>query len=137
MKKFLVLLLLIPTLSFNLIQNKADIVGKWTGKDINEIGSITFHSDGYAEINLRDLKIGGKKFKLGDKWAKMTYKYYTDKTPKEIDIVISELNGKHINTLYLFTEFKNNNTMKSAFRKSKNHPKVFTDKNSVILTREQ
>ena len=89
MKKYLVLLLLIPSLSFNLTQNKVDIVGKWTGKDINEIGSITFESNGYARIEVRGRSMGGKLFKLGDKWAEMTYKYYSDKNPKEIDIVIS------------------------------------------------
>jgi hypothetical protein len=137
MKKYLVLLLLIPSLSFNLTQNKVDIVGKWTGKDINEIGSITFESNGYARIEVRGRSMGGKLFKLGDKWAEMTYKYYSDKNPKEIDIVISERNGTHINTLYLFAEFIDENTMKSAFRKSKDQPKIFTDKNSVILTREK
>jgi hypothetical protein len=137
MKKVIVLLLLIPTLSFNIKPNKVDIVGKWSGKDKNEIGSFIFESDGYAKIELRGQLTGGKNFKMGDKSAKMTYKYYADKKPVEIDIIISELNGKHINTIYLFAEFKDNNTMKVAFlRGGKNRPKIFTDNNSIILTRE-
>ena len=137
MKKYILLLLLVPALSFNLKSDKNDIIGKWSGKDKNEIGTITFDSEGYATIELGGKLIGGKKFKMGDKSAKMTYNYYADKNPVEINLIMSELDGKHIRTIYLFAEFKNKDTIKVAFLRNKNGPREFNDDNSIILNRQK
>lgn len=137
MKKYILLLLLVSTLSFNLKSDKNDIIGKWSGKDKNQIGSIIFDSEGYVTIELGGEIIGGEKFKMGDKLAKMTYIYYDNKNPVEINLIMSELDGKHIRTIYLFAEFKNKNTIKVAFLRNKNDTREFNDDNSIILNRQK
>ena len=135
MKKIILLLLLTPILSFNVLQTKVDIVGKWSGEDKKEIGTFIFDSEGYAKIDARGKIIGGKNFNMGGISAKMTYNYRANKNPVEIDIIISEIEGKHLNTIYLFAEFIDNDTMKAGFLRDKNDPKEFTDDNSIILNR--
>ncbi len=136
MKKYVVFLLIIPILAFSLKSNEIDIVGKWTGEDKGEIGTLIFDSEGYVELEIKGKKMGGKSFDFKGTEAKITYTLDTSKKPIEIDLVLRDMSNKVIRSIFLIAEFKDKNTMKLAppigYEKRATE---FNDTNSIILNR--
>ena len=123
-------------LSFNSDSIKIDIVGRWTGEDQGVVGFMIFDSEGYASMEFSGKVMGGKSFLMNGENAKMTYTFNSDKDPAELDMIVSNEDGKIIRAIYCIAEFKNKNNMKlAASFGSPTRPAEFTEKNTMNLTR--
>ena len=136
MKKVFIILLIIPFLTaFTLTKTKEDFIGKWTGEDKGDIGSIIFDKEGYATFMMGDQVFGGKEFIMSGKKGNMTYSINTETTPIQIDFVVEKIESGEEKRLLGIVKFINDNSIKLAlsFNSAEGRPKSFDE--SIILNR--
>lgn len=133
MKKIVLLLFVIPLLSFKLDNGVEDFIGKWTGEDKGEVGSITFEKEGYASIEIEGLVLGGKEFEFKGRKGKMTYEVRTNVKPIEVDFIITLLDTGEQNKLLGIAEFKDKNNMLFALGFNGKRPANFNEDSTINL----
>ena len=136
MKKIIVLFLCIPLLSFQFNKGVTDFVGKWTGEDNGQVGSIVFDEEGYASIEVGGEILGGKNFELNGKKGSMTYEINTNAKPIEVDFVIKIQETGEVKKMFGIAEFKDKNNMIFALGFTGVRPTEFNDNNAINLKRE-
>jgi len=137
MKRILILLFVLPFLSFNSSLDSFNLIGKWTGEDKGEIGFITFDKEGYATFEIEGQVIGGKEFLMNGKKGEMTYELNLDKNPIEIDLTITKLESKEQKKILCIAEFKDENNMIFAMTFNSQRPTEFNNENSINLRRTE
>ncbi|MCB4798684.1 hypothetical protein [Neotamlana laminarinivorans] len=95
MKKFLIILLVIPFLSMTTKNDETKFIGKWIGKDKNDIGYLNFDDEGYANFEIHGRIIGGKEFIQNGKKGSMTYEINSTKKPIEVDLIVTLTKAKN------------------------------------------
>lgn len=135
MKKLLVILYILPLLSFNIIQEPFDIVGRWSGEDKGDIGFINFDKEGYASFETQGQIIGGKEFLLDGKKGSMRYKINTFTDPVEIDFTITKIKTKEEKKLLAIVKTIDKDNIIIAMTFGGIRPISFDDGNSMTLTR--
>jgi hypothetical protein len=136
MKKILILLITIPLLSLNTINNNK-FIGKWIGESKGEIGYISFDKEGYAVFEIQGQIFGGKEFVLNGKKGMMTYKINNKVNPIEIDLIVTKIESKEEMKLLCIANFKNENEMEFAINFENKRPVDFNTEDSMILKREK
>lgn len=135
MKKIVILLILLPLLSFKSDLNSFELIGKWTGEDKGKIGFITFDKEGYSTFEIEGQIIGGKEFVLNGKKGKMTYEVNSEKNPIEIDLIITKLETNEQKKILCIAEFEDENNMIFAMTFDSERPTEFNEDNSIKLQR--
>ncbi|MFL0354795.1 hypothetical protein [Xanthomarina sp. GH4-25] len=135
MKKIILLLIAIPFLSFNSNLESIDIIGKWVGEDEGKIAFMTFDKEGYAIFEIQGQIIGGKEFEMEGKKGKMTYIVNPDKTPIEIDLILTKLDTNEQQKILCIAEFQDENNMILAMSWESVRPTEFDSENSIKLKR--
>lgn len=136
MKKIIVFLLCIPLLAFKLDNEVKDFVGKWTGEDNGQVGSIVFDEEGYASIEVGGEILGGKNFELNGKKGSMRYEINTKVKPIEVDFVVTIIETGEVKKMLGIAEFKDKNNMIFALGFTGVRPTEFNDNNAINLKRE-
>lgn len=135
MKKLLLLLLLIPLTSFTVLQEPDDFIGRWKGKDKENIRFMNFDKEGYASFETKGQIIGGKEFLLDGKKGSMTYEINTDKDPIEIDFTITKLKTNEQKKILAIVKFQDNNNILIALEFDTLRPTEFNKENAITLKR--
>lgn len=135
MKKLIIILFLLPLLSFTFPQESFDIVGRWSGEDKRKIGFMNFDTEGYASFERQGQIIGGKEFLLDGKTGSMMYEINTATNPIEIDFIITKLSTNEQKKVLAIVRMIDNDTILMALEFDKPRPTDFDDKNSMTLTR--
>ncbi|WP_411768562.1 hypothetical protein [Winogradskyella sp. A3E31] len=136
MKKLLILLFLIPLLSFNSNQSEISIIGKWQGVDeARELGYMIFDNDGYATIEIEGVVYGGKEFEINGKTGSMTYSINSDIEPVQIDLIMTIMDSINQMNMLFIAKFKDKNTMILASNFNSERPFEFNSDNSITLIR--
>ncbi|SDS00778.1 uncharacterized domain TIGR03067 protein [Formosa sp. Hel1_31_208] len=137
MKKFLILLCILPLLSFNPSISEISIFGTWKGEDKGDIGFVTFEKDGYAFFEADGEKMGGREFMLEGEKAKMMYRLNTETNPIELDFEITFIETEDTRTLLGILNFITEDKMTFAIGfGGSERPTEFNDENSIIFERE-
>ena len=132
-------LLTLFLISFLLIlpqHQKIHIVGRWSGEDQNEIGSIIFEEDGYAAFEIQGQILGGKEFYMSGEKGKMTYSINYETTPIEVDFTLTKVESGESKQILAILEFENDNTLNFNLSFDGPRPSEFDD-NSIVLTRSK
>ncbi|NQY05391.1 MAG: hypothetical protein HRT68_04075 [Flavobacteriaceae bacterium] len=136
MKKLILLLVVIPFLSFQSQTKSVDIIGKWKGVDESKnLGYIIFEEGGYASLIIDGEVMGGKEFEKDGNKGSMTYEANFDTSPVHIDLIITVVNTKVAKKALGIAMFEDQNHMRFAIGFDGKRPTEFTDKNSVHLVR--
>ena len=136
MRKYLLLLIVVPFLSFNIINDKNKFIGKWVGDDQYEIGYINFDDEGYAYFEIEGQIIGGKEFVFDGKKGRMTYEINSNVDPIEIDLIITKLESGEQKKLFCIASFIDDDSMKFAID-FETRPDGFNSENSIIFKRQK
>ncbi|MDB5256786.1 MAG: hypothetical protein JWM14_1481 [Chitinophagaceae bacterium] len=113
-------------------------LGKWEGKDKDDIGYILFEKEGYATFLIDGQSFGGKEFTMKDKRAQITYTFDYKQTPIPVDFIITDLDAaKELGRLKGIVEFESDTQMKFAleFDAKKSRPTSFGGPNTIVLTK--
>ncbi|MCF7561677.1 hypothetical protein L3X39_13600 [Sabulilitoribacter multivorans] len=137
MKKFLILLLVVPLLSLTVNKVNTKFIGKWVGEDEKEIGYMNFDSDGYAYFEIQGQILGGKEFVMNGKKGKMTYEINSESNPIQIDFIVTLLESGEQKRLLCIANFIDNDIMEFAIDFEENRPTEFNSENSIIFKREK
>ena len=137
MKKILILLLIIPLLSFLPINHKDKFVGKWKADDGREVGFLNFESSGIAFIEVNGQVLGGKEFNMNGKIMTITYEANFEANPITLDIIVTRIENGEQKKMLCIADFINDNTMRFAINLEEKRPTNFSDKNTVIFKREE
>lgn len=137
MKKLLILLLILPLLSFALENDNSQFIGKWIGTDKNEFGYINFDGEGYAYFEIKGQIIGGKEFTMNGKKGKMTYEINSKTDPIQIDLIVTKLETGEEHRLLCIAKFIDSDTMEFAINFENQRPTEFSSSNSITLKREK
>ncbi len=90
MKNLIILFLIIPLLSFKVVDTNP-LIGRWRGDDNGDVGYFTFYEDGVVSIEIDGNVFGGKEFSFKGEKATMTYRFNDGVTPFELDFIITIL----------------------------------------------
>lgn len=136
MKKLLLLLFLLPLISFNTLDSDFKIVGKWKGEDKGDIGYLILDKEGYATFEFNGLNMGGKEYEQDGIKAKMEYALNQDTKPMQLDFIITVLETGEINKMQGIVEFEGKDRMhlSLAFGEQK-RPTDFSGSNSIYFNR--
>ncbi|MGB5417416.1 hypothetical protein [Algibacter sp.] len=136
MRKIIVLLILIPLLSYNSSKVEKNIVGKWKGEDEkNQIGYMTFDDEGFATSEIEGKIVGGKEFEMNGKKGSMTYSVNFDEKPIQIDLILTLLETKEQMSMLLIAKFQEEDVMIIASNFNETRPIDFSPDNSITLHR--
>ena len=127
--------MLTPLFSIAQKIEEKDFIGKWTGTEKGEVGSIIFETDGYALIEINGQVFGGKEFLINDGKASMTFDIDTLQNPMTLDFISTNLATNEQRKLLCITEFIDSKQIRFASDFTDIRPKMFTEKNSIILTK--
>lgn len=136
MKKFLLLMIIIPALSITNVNAQNQFIGKWIGDDGQDVGFVQFDKEGYATLGLGDQIMGGKEFTLRGEKGSMTYKINSSKELFEIDLIVTKLESGKQKKLLCIAQFINDSAIQFAMNFNDLRPVAFTEENSIILKRE-
>ncbi len=137
MKRFLIVLFIIPLLSLTVENDKGKFIGKWIGEDKKDIGYINFDSEGFAYIEIQGQILGGKEFIQNGKKGSMTYEINNETKPIQVDLIITIFESKKQKKLLCISNFIDDNTMEFALGFEGVRPTRFDSENSIILKREE
>lgn len=137
MKKIILLLLTTLMLSSFKTDNISDfsIVGKWKGDDGNETGYFLFDEEGYAYIEVKGLKIGGKDFEIEGKRGSVKYEIDYSKSPMEIDFIFTIFDGNKTKRLLCIAKKIDNDKILFSIGFNGERPTDFTENNEMIFNR--
>lgn len=137
MKRLLILLLTIPFLSLTIENDNSKFIGKWIGQDENEIGYLSFDSEGYAYFEIQGQIFGGKEFIFDGKKGRMIYEINHETDPIQLDLIVTKLDDGEQKKMLCIAEFLDNDTMNFAINFEENRPTNFNSENSIIFKREK
>lgn len=138
MKKLLLVLFVLPLMSFHSIDTEISIIGKWKGEDKGDIGFVSFDDEGYVIFETGGQTMGGKEFIMSGTKAKMTYKLNRETKPMELDLIITMLESNESRSMYGIVEFENEDKMHLAVGfGGTTRPTEFDDINSIYFFREK
>lgn len=137
MKKILLLLLAFSFLSFTIEKDNSKFIGKWIGVAKNDIGFITFDSEGYAYFEINGQLFGGKDFIFQGKRGKMTYEINRNLMPIHVDFTVTKLESGEQKKLLCIANFIDDDTMQFAINFEQIRPIEFNDENSIVFKREK
>ncbi|TYA74275.1 DUF2147 domain-containing protein [Seonamhaeicola marinus] len=137
MKKIILLLIAGLTLVSFTSTKTTDfsIVGKWKGEDQKEVGYFIFQEDGYAFMEVRGMKLGGKDFEVKGKKGSMSYTIDYNTTPIPLDLIITLTEENESRSQKFIIEFIDNNTIKMAMGTPDTRPTSFEDVDSLVFHR--
>lgn len=137
MKRLLILLLIIPLFSLSVKKHNENFIGRWIGKDEQQIGFLSFDSEGYAYFEIQGLIMGGKEFVLNGKKGRMTYEINSESNPVEVDLIVTMLEKGEQHKLLCIANFIDNDTMEFAMNFEGKRPSEFNSENTILLKREK
>lgn len=111
------------------------IVGKWKGEDEKEVGYFIFQEDGYAFMEVRGVKLGGKEFEVKGKKGSLSYTIDYTKSPMPLDLIITLLEANDSRSQKFIIDVIDNNTIKMAMGTPDKRPTSFEDGDSLIFHR--
>lgn len=135
MKKILLIFLIIPLLSMT--NEETSLIGKWLGKDKNQIGYLIFDSDGFASFEMNGKVVGGKEFEVEGEKVMLSYKVFNEMSPIHVDLTLTKLESGEETVMLCIAEFITSDSLNFAIGFDNTRPTEFNDKNSIILTREK
>ncbi len=110
-------------------------VGKWLAEDDNELGGMTFDSEGYVSFKHKGREFGGKDFDLNGQRGSSRYILENSTVPIKLDIVINNFSSGEVGRLLGIIEIKDDNSMILALNFDGTRPAEVTEENSVLLIR--
>ncbi|CAL2103707.1 conserved protein of unknown function [Tenacibaculum sp. 190130A14a] len=137
MKRFLIILFIIPLLSMNIKNDKAKFIGKWIGEAKKEIGFLNFDSEGYAYFEIDGEILGGKDFVKNGKRGSMTYEINNKTQPIQVDLILTMFESKEQKKLLCISNFIDDDTMEFAIGFGGIRPTEFNSENTIILKRQK
>uniref|UniRef100_UPI004048038F hypothetical protein n=2 Tax=Roseivirga sp. TaxID=1964215 RepID=UPI004048038F len=137
MKTLLILLFAIPIISLSVEKDNSKFIGKWIGEDQNDIGYMSFDSEGYVYLEMEGEIIGGEEFVINGEKGKMTYEINSETNPIEVDFIVTVLKSGEQKRLLCIADFIDDNTMKFAINFDENRPTQFDSENSIIFKRKE
>lgn len=137
MKKFLIVLFIIPLLSMTVENDKAKFIGKWIGEDKKDIGYLYFDSEGFAYFEIQGEKMGGKEFVKNGKKGSMTYEINNEAKPTQVDLIVTIFATKEQKKLLCISNFIDDDTMEFAIGFEGIRPTEFDSGNSLIFKRQK
>lgn len=137
MKRFLIILFIIPFLSMTVENDKAKFIGKWIGKDKKEIGYLNFDSEGYAYFEIKGEILGGKDYVDNGEKGSMTYEINTETKPIQVDLILTMFESKEQRKLLCISNFIDDDTMEFAIGFEGIRPTEFNSENTLIFKREK
>ena len=137
MKKIILLLMTTLMLSSFKTDNISDfnIVGKWKGVEGKEAGYFIFDKDGYAYMEMKGLKIGGKEFEMKGKKGSMKYEIDYTKSPMEIDFIVTIFDDNKTERLLCIAKKIDNDKMLFSIGFNGERPIDFKENNEMIFNR--
>ncbi|RAJ13450.1 hypothetical protein [Olleya aquimaris] len=136
MKKLLLLVFILPLMSFNLLNTDFNIVGTWKGYDNGDIGYAIFDKEGYATFESNGESMGGKEFMMNDEKAQMTFILNKETQPMEIDFVITLLESGETQSLLGIIQFENKDKLRLGVGfDGGDRPLDFDEENSIYFER--
>ncbi|WP_010516798.1 hypothetical protein [Croceivirga radicis] len=137
MKKFLIVLFVIPLLSMTVENDKTKFIGKWIGEDNKDIGYLSFDSKGFAYFETQGQIMGGEEFVLNGKKGSMTYEINPTTNPIQVDLILTLIESKEQKKLLCIANFIDDNTMEFAIGFEGIRPTEFDSENSILLKRQK
>ncbi|WJJ97867.1 hypothetical protein [Algibacter luteus] len=137
MKKIILLVLTTLMVSSFTVDNISDfsIVGKWQGVEGDEVGYFIFDEEGYAYIEAKGLKIGGKEFEMKGKKGSMRYEIDYSKSPMEIDFIVTIFDDNKTERLLCIAKKIDNDKILFSIGFNGERPIDFKENNEMIFNR--
>ena len=130
----LILLLLLPIVLFSsFLTPDYRFTGKWRGTFRGETGTITFDDEGFVFATYRNIKYGGKEYKLNGRLTNVTYEINDNVDPKGIDFVLKTVDdNQELLRFQCIYDFLGDGKLKVCFDLSgQQRPKGFEADNSL------
>lgn len=134
MKKLLLLLVVIPLLSFTTKQDQFS--GRWVGDDQGKIGYINFEEGGFASFEIQGQIYGGKEFEMKGEKAKFMYEVNQDTDPTQVDFIMTIIESGEQKSLLCIANIIDTNTMQLALNFNNVRPTSFDTDETILFKRE-
>lgn len=133
MKKILLIFLIVPLLSMT--NDNTSFIGKWLGKENNQIGYMIFDSAGFASFEANGQVVGGKEFDIKGETGMLTYKVFKEMNPIHVDLTLTKIESGEEMIMLCIAEFISSDSLKFAIGFDNTRPTEFNVENSLIFTR--
>lgn len=133
MKKILLIFLIVPLLSMT--NEETSLIGKWKGKDKNQIGYMIFDVDGFASFEMNGQVYGGEEFEVEGEKGMLTYKVFKEMNPIQVDLALTKIESGEEMIMLCIAEFISSDSLKFAIGFDNTRPTEFNVENSLIFTR--